>query len=56
VGTVGLAYHFREILARHAFQYGDAMVELTELIAIVCGAFMMQARNWARWIALAWMA
>ena len=56
VGTVGFAVHFREILARQAFQYDDALVELTELIAIVCGVFMLQGRNWARWLALAWIA
>ena len=56
VGTVGFAVHFREILARQAFQYDDALIELTELIAIACGVFMLQGRNWARWLALAWMA
>jgi hypothetical protein len=55
VGTVGFAVHFSEILARHAFQYDDALVELTELIAIVCGLFMLQGRNWARWLALGWI-
>jgi hypothetical protein len=56
VGTVGFAFHFREILARRAFQYDDALIEFTELIAIVCGVFLMQGRNWARWLALAWIA
>ncbi|MGB2665246.1 MAG: hypothetical protein WAK48_14670 [Candidatus Acidiferrum sp.] len=55
VGSVGFAVHGKEILARHAFQYGDALIELTELIAIVCGVFMLQGRNWARWLALAWI-
>jgi hypothetical protein len=43
-------------LARHAFQYDDALIELTELIAIVCGVFMLQGRNWGRWLALVWIA
>jgi len=55
VGTVGFAVHLREILARQAFQYDDALIELTELIAIVCGVFMLQGRNWGRWLALAWI-
>jgi hypothetical protein len=55
VGTVGFVFHFREILARHAFQYEDALIELTELIAIVCGAFILRGRNWARWLAIAWI-
>lgn len=55
VGTVGFAVHGRDAVARHAFQYDDALIELTELIAIVCGAFLLQGRNWARWLALAWI-
>lgn len=56
VGAVGFVAHGREILARHAFQYDDALVELTEIVAIVSGAFMLRGHNWARWLAIAWMA
>jgi hypothetical protein len=56
VGIVGFAVHLREPLARHAFQYEDALIELTELIAIACGVLMFQGRNSARWLTLAWMA
>ena len=56
VGTIGFAYHFRELLARNAFQYDAALIELTEFVAILCGAFLLRGRNWARWVALAWMA
>jgi hypothetical protein len=56
VGTVGFIYHLREILARHAFHYDDFLVELTEFVAIVCGAFLLRGHNWARWLALAWIA
>lgn len=53
VGAIGFVYHFRELLA---FQQGAVWVELTEFIAIVCGAFMLRGHNWARWLALAWIA
>ena len=56
VGTVGFVYHLREILARHAFHYGDFLVELTEFVSIVCGAFLLRGHNWARWLALTWIA
>jgi hypothetical protein len=56
VGTIGFAYHFTELKANNAFQYDGVCVELTELLAIVCGAFMLRGHNWARWLALAWMA
>lgn len=55
VGMVGFVYHLREILGRHTFGYGDFLVELTEFVAIVCGVFLLRGRNWARWLALAWM-
>jgi hypothetical protein len=56
VGTIGFAYHFTELQASDAFQYDGVWVELTELLAIVCGAFMLRGHNWARWFAIAWMA
>ena len=56
VGTVGFVYHLGEILGRHKFGYGDFLVELTEFVAIVCGVFLLRGQNWARWLALAWMA
>jgi hypothetical protein len=31
-------------------------VEVTELLAIVCGVFLLRGHNWARWLAGAWMA
>jgi hypothetical protein len=32
------------------------VVEVTEILAIVCGVFLLRAHNWARWLAGAWMA
>jgi hypothetical protein len=31
-------------------------IEVTELAALVCGVFLLRRQNWARWLALAWMA
>src|SRR3984893_9394739 len=53
VRAVGFAYHFPELIA---FQDDAVWVELTELLAILAGAFMLLNHNWARWLALAWMA
>jgi hypothetical protein len=52
VGTIGFAYHFKELLAS---PFHGIWVELSELSAILCGAFMLRGHNWARWLALAWM-
>ena len=53
VGVVGFAYHFPELWARHPDAVG---IEVTELAALVCGVFLLRRQNWARWLALAWMA
>ncbi|HEX4167698.1 MAG TPA: hypothetical protein VHZ55_19720 [Bryobacteraceae bacterium] len=56
VGTVGFVYHLKEFHARPAFQYDEIWIELTEFLAVLCGAFILRGQNWSRWLALAWMA
>ena len=53
VGTVAFVYHFRELLS---LQRDSVSIELTEFLAVVSGAFMLRGHNWARWLALAWIA
>jgi hypothetical protein len=38
VGTIGFVSHFTEIHARNAFQYDGILIEVVEVLAIVCGA------------------
>ena len=52
VGAVGFAYHFHELLS---LQQDGIWAELTELLAIVSGIFMLRGHDWARWLALAWI-
>ncbi len=56
VGTVGFVYHFIEFLQRSAFRYDAIWIELIEVLAILCGVFMLRGHNWARWVAVAWIA
>lgn len=44
-------FHFQELR-----QPDGVWIEITEALAILAGAFMLRGRNWARWLALAWMA
>jgi hypothetical protein len=53
VGTAGFVFHFREMLP---LQRDGLLVEFTEILAVVAGAFMLRGHDWARWLALAWMA
>jgi hypothetical protein len=52
VGAAGFAYYFRSLLS---LQQDSVWAVLTELLAIVSGAFMVRGRDWARWLALAWI-
>jgi hypothetical protein len=53
VGIVTFAYHSPGLLHPH---WDDFVVESTELLALIAGIFMLRRQNWARWLALAWMA
>ena len=53
VGTIGFVVNFPKLIA---LQHESIWIELTELLALIAGAFMFRARNWARWLALVWMA
>lgn len=56
VGIVGFAAHGAELFARGRFTQEVVWIELTEAAAIVAGIFLLRRQNWARWLALAWMA
>jgi hypothetical protein len=55
-GVIGLAIHFTEFRAQNPFQYDIIGIGLIRLIAVVCGVYMLRGHNWARWLALAWIA
>ena len=51
VGIVGFVHHVPE---RH--QHDWIWIALTEFLADLSGAFMLLGHNWARWLAVAWIA
>ena len=52
VGVMGFVYHFSELTAGHQ----DAIaIELTELLAVIAAVGLLMRKNWARWLALAWV-
>lgn len=55
-GAVGLVYHFSELDPGHLLQNDAFWVELVRVLAIVAGIFMLRGRNWARSLAMAWVA
>ena len=56
VGTIGFVYHFHELLSQQGGFRDAVLIELVEMVAIVCGALMLRGLNWARWGAIAWIA
>jgi hypothetical protein len=55
-GLIGGVYHMTELNAQPMFQYDIVWVELVSLMAVVSGVYMLRSHNWARWLALAWIA
>jgi hypothetical protein len=54
-GLVGFAAHGKRFAALHSFDMDTIWVVLVPLLAIGAGAYMLRGRDWARWLALAWM-
>ncbi|MCL5263575.1 MAG: hypothetical protein M1568_04850 [Acidobacteria bacterium] len=51
VGCVAFVSHFHDL-----GKPDGGWVILTESLAIVTGVFLLLRQNWARWLAVAWMA
>jgi hypothetical protein len=56
VGALSTASHFVEFRAHRPVLNEVVWITALGVAAIVAGAFMLSGRNWARWLALAWMA
>lgn len=56
VGSAGLVRHFPDLGAGRAASSEWIWIEPTELLAVIAGIFLLRGRNWARWLAVAWMA
>ncbi len=53
LGAVGFVGHFPAHRPYHAY---DFLPDALELILIAAAVFILRGRNWARWLALAWIA
>ena len=56
VGAIGFAYRLYLGIASGEFLRDGILIALFELIALVSGVFVLRGANWARWLALIWMA
>ncbi len=55
-GAIGLVSHLIQFKPQPPFDYSIVWISLVSLVAIVSGAYILRAGNWARWLALAWIA
>ncbi|MGH9535376.1 MAG: hypothetical protein ACRD2E_11010 [Terriglobales bacterium] len=53
LGAVSFALQFRGLLRGGP---DSGWIELVEALAVVAGAYLLRGANWARWLAVAWMA
>lgn len=53
-GVVGFAYHVTGFRTHPPLEV--VWVCLLRLLAILGGVFVLRAKNWARWLVLAWLA
>jgi hypothetical protein len=54
-GAIGLVSHLVQFKPQPSFDSSIVWISLVSLIAIVSGAFILRAANWARWLAMAWI-
>ncbi|HEX6822393.1 MAG TPA: hypothetical protein VF123_10085 [Candidatus Sulfotelmatobacter sp.] len=54
-GAAGLIFHLADLKGAHAVSYDLVLVSFVRLMAVVIGMFMLTGRNWARWLAMAWI-
>jgi len=55
IGAGGFISHFHGLREGSLLRFDGAIIELVELIALTAGIFLLFGRNWARWLALAWI-
>ncbi len=53
-GALGIVYHGREFVAAPNLE--NVLVLIVRALAIVAGIFMLRGSNWARWLAMLWIA
>jgi hypothetical protein len=56
IGIVSIAANASALKPPQAFEAGNIAILALRLLGILCGVFMLMRRDWARWLALVWIA
>src|SRR5271165_450157 len=54
VGAIEIVYHFTEFKGTPHGEYAGVLI--VRLLAIVGGVHLLRGKDWARWLAMAWIA
>lgn len=55
-GAGGLYFDIRGFTSLSADHYASLWIVIIHLLAVVAGVFLFRGHDWARWLAIAWMA
>lgn len=55
-GVLGLAAQPYKFVTEHRFESDMIWSGLVSVAAVVSGVYMLRGSNWARWLAMAWIA
>jgi len=55
-GVGGLLFHLNEFRQESPGHYDIVWISAVRLLAVVCGVYMLKGKDWARWLAMAWIA
>jgi hypothetical protein len=54
-GPIGMVVQFADFRNVHLLAYDVILISFVRLLAVVTGVYLLGARNWARWLAMAWI-
>lgn len=55
-GVAGLIFHLSDFKNTHPVSFDLVLATFVRFVAVVLGIFLLIGRNWARWLAMAWIA
>ncbi|HTZ48382.1 MAG TPA: hypothetical protein VMH20_12365 [Verrucomicrobiae bacterium] len=56
VGVLAFAYHLTQVHSFRPFPIDLLEIFVVELLAVIAGLYILYGHNWARWLAVLWMA
>ena len=55
-GSFGILFHLGDFRSSNPLQFDVFGIAAVRLLGVIAGIYMPRGANWARWLAVAWMA